>query len=340
MALSSGAPMRRVLIRSCILAISGSAMLSCISRREPAQHTCPWLNQIPSTSPSTALSRSASSNTMNGDLPPSSSESFLWLVAVAARIARPTSVDPVNAILSTSGCLTSASPVDPSPVTMFTTPGRQARLLADFGKGERRERRELRRLQHNGVSRRQRRSNLPRQHQQRKIPRNNLPDNSARHILGKFLFQKLRPAGVMIEMPRDQRNVDVAALANRLAIVHRLQHREQPRMLLHQPRQRIQIARPRMRSERLPRWRRRPRRFHRCVDVRRGSLRHRRQPLPIRRIDGLEVLARRRRLPHAVDEMRKAPPMMIQPGEASFESSGAGPYSMLTNFSAMLIISQ
>ena len=97
-------------------------MLSCISSRDPAQQTCPWLNQIPSTSPSTALSRSASSKIMNGDLPPSSSESRLWLAAVAPRIARPTSVDPVNAILSTSGCFTNASPVEPSPVTMLTTP--------------------------------------------------------------------------------------------------------------------------------------------------------------------------------------------------------------------------
>src|SRR5947208_14079018 len=38
-------------------------------------------------------------------------------------MARPTSVEPVNAILSTPECLTSASPVDPSPVTMLTTPG-------------------------------------------------------------------------------------------------------------------------------------------------------------------------------------------------------------------------
>ena len=56
--------------RSRILAISGSAMLSCISSRDPAQHTCPWLNQIPSTSPSTTLSRSASSKMMNGDSRP------------------------------------------------------------------------------------------------------------------------------------------------------------------------------------------------------------------------------------------------------------------------------
>ena len=60
---------------------------------------------------------------MNGDLPPSSSESFLPVPAVAFRIARPTSVEPVKAILSTPACATSAAPVAPSPVTILTTPG-------------------------------------------------------------------------------------------------------------------------------------------------------------------------------------------------------------------------
>ena len=117
----------------------------------------------------------------------------------------------------------------------------------------------------------------------------------------------------MIEMPRHQRNIDVAALANRLAVVHRFQHRQQPRMLLHQPRQRIQISRPRMRSKRLPLRRRRPRRFHRGIDVGRRALRHRRQPLAIRRIDGVEIFPARRRLPRAIDKMPKAPAMTIQP---------------------------
>ena len=54
-----------------------SATPSWTRMREPAQQTWPWLNQIASTTPSTTLSRSASSKTMKGDLPPSSSESFL-----------------------------------------------------------------------------------------------------------------------------------------------------------------------------------------------------------------------------------------------------------------------
>src|SRR5213596_2451579 len=55
--------------------------------------------------------------------PPSSRVRRLPLPASARWIALPTSVDPVNAILSTSGCETISAPVRPSPVTMFTTPG-------------------------------------------------------------------------------------------------------------------------------------------------------------------------------------------------------------------------
>ena len=75
-----------------------------------------------SISPSIAESTSASSNTMNADFPPSSNVSFLPVPAVCSRMIRPTSVEPVNAILSISLCLTISAPVLPSPVTMLTTP--------------------------------------------------------------------------------------------------------------------------------------------------------------------------------------------------------------------------
>jgi hypothetical protein len=75
-----------------------------------------------STTPSTTESRSASSKTMKGDLPPSSRLTRFPVPAVAERMMRPTSVEPVNAILSTSGWATRAAPVRPSPVTTFKTP--------------------------------------------------------------------------------------------------------------------------------------------------------------------------------------------------------------------------
>ena len=226
------APARRVLMRSRTFAMSGSAMLSCISRREPAQQTCPWLNQMPSTRPSTALSRSASSKMMNGDFPPSSSDSLLWLVAVALRIARPTSVEPVNAIFATSGCFTRASPVEPSPVTMLTTPGWQAHFLANFGEGQRGQRRELRGFEDDCIAGGQRRRNFPGQHQQRKVPRNDLPDHAAGGVSGKFLLQQLCPSGMVIEVANHKRNVDVTALADGLAVVDCFENGQASRVFL------------------------------------------------------------------------------------------------------------
>ncbi len=120
--LSSGSPTRRCFMRALRRAVKRSATPSATRIREPAQQTWPWLNQIASTTPSTAASRSASGKTMNGDLPPSSSVSFLPEPAVWRRISLPTSVEPVKAILSTSGWPTIAAPVSPSPVTMLTTP--------------------------------------------------------------------------------------------------------------------------------------------------------------------------------------------------------------------------
>jgi hypothetical protein len=81
------------------------------------------LKKMPLTMPSTAWSTGASSNTMLAALPPSSSVSRLREPASARAIARPTSVEPVNATLSTPGCSTSMRPVSPAPVRMFTTPG-------------------------------------------------------------------------------------------------------------------------------------------------------------------------------------------------------------------------
>src|SRR5690606_27086729 len=70
----------------------------------------------------TAASRSASAKMMLGDFPPSSSDRRLMLPADALMIDRPVSVEPVNAILSTSSCAARSAPASPYPVTTLTTP--------------------------------------------------------------------------------------------------------------------------------------------------------------------------------------------------------------------------
>lgn len=81
------------------------------------------LKKMPVAAPGMATERSASGKTKDGDLPPSSRLTFFRLPAAAWTISLPTSVEPVNATLSTSGWAASAAPGVPSPVTMLTTPG-------------------------------------------------------------------------------------------------------------------------------------------------------------------------------------------------------------------------
>jgi hypothetical protein len=70
-----------------------------------------------------ASSRFASSSTMQGSEPPSSSVSCLSCGAAEAMTLRPVAVEPVNAILRIVGCATSASAISaPEPSTTLTTP--------------------------------------------------------------------------------------------------------------------------------------------------------------------------------------------------------------------------
>ena len=76
--------------------------------------------------PATASSRSASSNTMNGALPPSSSEIFLRPGAHCAMRSFPTSLEPVNPSLRTEGFEVISPPIagasSAAPVTTEKTP--------------------------------------------------------------------------------------------------------------------------------------------------------------------------------------------------------------------------
>ena len=79
--------------------------------------------KMPYSTPFTAWSRSASSNTIVGDLPPSSSVTGISLSAARRASARPVVVPPVNDTFFTSGCFTIASPItEPLPGTTLTTP--------------------------------------------------------------------------------------------------------------------------------------------------------------------------------------------------------------------------
>ena len=110
-------------MRSLSFRKTSASMLSCTSSRDPAQQTWPWLKKIPLMMPSTAWSIAASSKTMFAPLPPSSSVRRLPVPASSRWIHFPTPVEPVKAIFAAVLCRTTAAPVSPAPVTMFTTPG-------------------------------------------------------------------------------------------------------------------------------------------------------------------------------------------------------------------------
>ncbi len=130
--------------------------------------------------------------------------------------------------------------------------GRQARIAADFGEGQRGQRREFGGLQDDRIAGGQRRSDFPRQHQQREIPWDDLAADADRPLARKFRLYQFRPAGVMIEMARHERHVEIARFADRLAIVHALEHGEEAVALLNVAGERIEMARADMA------WGRRP----------------------------------------------------------------------------------
>ena len=122
--------------------------------------------------PSAAASRSASSNTMNGALPPSSSDSFLIVGATCCISMRPTSVEPVNDSLRTVGIGAHlAADLGRLADHDVEHAGREAGAMRELGERQRRVRRGLGRLDHDGAAGRQRRRHLARDHRARKIPR-------------------------------------------------------------------------------------------------------------------------------------------------------------------------
>src|ERR1700681_3374449 len=91
----------------------------------------PALRYFEAIAPLTAISMSASSNTMNGALPPSSSETFLTVPAHCSISHLPISVEPVKVSLRTIGFEVISPPISLAPPvtqekTPFGTPARSA----------------------------------------------------------------------------------------------------------------------------------------------------------------------------------------------------------------------
>src|SRR5205823_6966488 len=75
--------------------------------------------------------------------------------------------------------------------------GGEPGLMRDLGQAQRRERRELRRLEHHGVSGRERRRDLPGEHQEREVPGDDLPHDAHGTVARELGLDELRPPRVM-----------------------------------------------------------------------------------------------------------------------------------------------
>src|SRR6185503_16051547 len=100
------------------------------------------------------------------------------------------------------------------------------------------------------------------------------------------------PTGVIEEVRRGERNVDVPRLPDRLAAIERLEHCELTRPLLQQAGDPEEVLRALVRAKRRPAVRERlARGLHRTVDVGFAGLRDLGERLFARRVDGRVPLA-------------------------------------------------
>src|SRR2546426_12027492 len=88
---------------------------------------------------------------------------------------------------------------------------------------------------------------------------------------------ELRPARVMGQVTGHERDVEIARLANRLAVVEALEHRQQPGMLLHRTRERVEVTRTGVARQRGPGGKRLARRGNGSIHIRLTRLRDPRQ---------------------------------------------------------------
>ena len=233
----------------------------------------------------------------------------------------PTSVDPVNATLSTSSWAASAAPggLAEAGHHVHHTVG-DSGLGDQPGQPQRGQRGLLGGLEHHGVPGRQRRGQLPRGHQQREVPRDDLPDHAdrlaqrigmevgARHVRHRDVdcvaLDLGRPPGHVVEHVRGQRHVGRLGHRERLAVVQRLQLGQLIQVLQDQVADPPDNPAPLRRGHPAPRApiERGARRPYCPVDVLGVPLGHPGEGLARRRVGGLERLARRSVGPLPIDK--------------------------------------
>jgi ParB family chromosome partitioning protein len=74
-------------------------------------------------------------------------------------------------------------------------------------------------LKHHCIAHRDRRRDLPREHEQREIPRDHLPRDAMSAIARELIAHQLRGACVVIKVTRYERYINVATLTDRFTVI-------------------------------------------------------------------------------------------------------------------------
>ena len=109
---------------------------------------------------------------------------------------RPAAREPVKLTMSTSGWPTMASPTTrPEPHTTLSTPAGQADFVRRIGQHQRAQRRQLRRLQHDGAAGGERRGHLRHNLMEWVVPRRDAADHADRLLdderVAEFFFERV-----------------------------------------------------------------------------------------------------------------------------------------------------
>ena len=265
--------------------------------------------------PATASDRSASSKTMNGALPPSSSETFFTWPAHWAIRSLPTSVEPVKPSLRTIGFDVISPPIAgasaASPVTTEKTPGGTPGLLGERRDRERGQRRLLGRLEHHRAADGERGRRLAGGHRGGEVPGRDAggdADRLAQHddppvgerLLDHAAVEALRLLAEPLVERGGVRDLELR-LEERLALLAHEERRQVVGALHHQVGEAAQDPRPVLRRPVLPGGQRPLGRLDRAARLGGAHPRHVGDRRARRRVDDREGGARIRVDPRAVD---------------------------------------
>ena len=182
---AAGLPTGRRAARSVSAARYSSAIDSCTRCRLTARQIWPWCRNEPHAPADEAASMSASSSTISGQLPPSSSTTRFSPRPAVSPTTRPVFVDPVNEIIRTFGSSTSAWPTSGPPQKTCRTPdGRPASSKMRAMITPPRHGRVRVALEHDRVPQHERRAERPHRQHDREVPGRDHADDADRHAAG------------------------------------------------------------------------------------------------------------------------------------------------------------